>query len=162
MRKCVFAGSFDPMTIGHLDIIRKCSLLFDEVVVAVLININKRTLFSLEEREALARKATACFSNVRVRAYSGLAMDLMKDEKTEFYIRGIRNTNDYAYETLMDYANTDIHKELITIFIPTKQELLHISSSAVRDIIHFGGDYERYIPESIRGDVKDMISKKDK
>ena len=154
MKRCVFAGTFDPPTLGHKDIVLKCLELFDEVIVAILINPNKRPLFSEEARLAMLRKVFAAYKNVRVLAYDGLTVDLLKRENARFYVRGIRNGTDYDYEAQLNYINMDMYKEMITVFLPTRQEFLHISSSLVKDALKFNKNVDKYIPEEIRGDLK--------
>ena len=154
MKRCVFAGTFDPPTLGHKDIVLKCLELFDEVIVAILINPNKRPLFSEEARLAMLRKVFAAYKNVRVLAYDGLTVDLLKRENAKFYVRGIRNGTDYDYEAQLNYINMDMYKEMITVFLPTRQEFLHISSSLVKDALKFNKNVDKYIPEEIRGDLK--------
>ena len=154
MKRCVFAGTFDPPTLGHKDIVLKCLELFDEVIVAILINPNKRPLFSEEARLAMLRKVFAVYKNVRVLAYDGLTVDLLKRENAKFYVRGIRNGTDYDYEAQLNYINMDMYKEMITVFLPTRQEFLHISSSLVKDALKFNKNVDKYIPEEIRGDLK--------
>ena len=153
MKRCVFAGTFDPPTLGHKDIVLKCLELFDEVIVAILINPNKRPLFSEEARLAMLRKVFAAYKNVRVLAYDGLTVDLLKWENAKFYVRGIRNGTDYDYEAQLNYINMDMYKEMITVFLPTRQEFLHISSSLVKDALKFNKNVDKYIPEEIRGDL---------
>ena len=162
MRKCVFAGTFDPPTVGHKDIALKCLELFDEVVVAVLINPNKHPMLEIEEREILLKKVFKNYKNVKVLAFSGLLVDLLRQENTKFYVRGIRNSTDYDYETLENYINSDMYNELITLYFPTRQELLHISSSLVKDAINFGMDVDKYIPEEIRDDLNALTKKRQK
>lgn len=154
MKRCVFAGTFDPPTLGHKDIVLKCLELFDEVIVAILINPNKRPLFSEEARLTMLRKVFAAYKNVRVLAYDGLTVDLLKRENAKFYVRGIRNGTDYDYEAQLNYINMDMYKEMITVFLPTRQEFLHISSSLVKDALKFNKNVDKYIPEEIRGDLK--------
>lgn len=160
MKKCVFAGTFDPPTIGHRDIILKALSIFDEVIVAVLINPNKNPLLTIDERKALLEKAFGKYKNVRVTAFSGLLVDLLKREDTRFYVRGVRNSTDYEYETLENYINSDMYNDLITIYLPTRQELLHISSSLVKDAIRFGENVDKYIPEEIREDLNRLTEKR--
>ena len=162
MKRCVFAGTFDPPTLGHKDIVLKCLELFDEVIVAILINPNKRPLFSEEARLAMLRKVSAAYKNVRVLAYDGLTVDLLKRENAKFYVRGIRNGTDYDYEAQLNYINMDMYKEMITVFLPTRQEFLHISSSLVKDALKFNKNVDKYIPEEIRGDLKKYMQKADK
>ena len=162
MKRCVFAGTFDPPTLGHKDIVLKCLELFDEVIVAILINPNKRPLFSEEARLTMLRKVFAAYKNVRVLAYDGLTVDLLKRENAKFYVRGIRNGTDYDYEAQLNYINMDMYKEMITVFLPTRQEFLHISSSLVKDALKFNKNVDKYIPEEIRGDLKKYMQKADK
>lgn len=159
MKKCVFAGTFDPPTVGHQDIVMKCLDIFDEVVVAVLINPNKHPLLSIEEREKLLMKVFKGYKNVKVVGFSGLLVDLLKQENTKFYVRGVRNASDFEYETLENYINSDMYPELITMYLPTRQELLHVSSSLVKDAIKFCGDVDKYIPEEIQQDIKKLTQK---
>ncbi len=154
MKRCVFAGTFDPPTLGHKDIVLKCLELFDEVIVAILINPNKRPLFSEEARLAMLRKVFAQYKNVRVLSYDGLTVDLLRRESAKFYVRGIRNGTDYDYEAQLNYINMDMYKEMITVFLPTRQEFLHISSSLVKDALRFNKNVDKYVPEEIRGDLK--------
>lgn len=151
MRRCVFAGTFDPPTLGHKDIVLKCLELFDEVIVAILINPNKKPLFGEEERLAMLRKVFAGYKNVRVLSYDGLTVDLLRRENAKFYVRGIRNGTDYDYEAQLNYINMDMYKEMITVFLPTRQEFLHISSSLVKDALRFNKNVDKYVPEEIRG-----------
>ena len=154
MKRCVFAGTFDPPTLGHKDIVLKCLELFDEVIVAILINPNKRPLFSEEARLAMLRKVFAQYKNVRVLSYDGLTVDLLRRENAKFYVRGIRNGTDYDYEAQLNYINMDMYKEMITVVLPTRQEFLHISSSLVKDALRFNKNVDKYVPEEIRGDLK--------
>lgn len=162
MKKCVFAGTFDPPTLGHRDIVLKCLELFDEVIVAILINPNKRPLFSEEARLSMLRKVFAGYDKVRVLAYDGLTVDLLRREGARFYVRGIRNGTDYDYEAQLNYINMDMYKEMITVFLPTRQEFLHISSSLVKDALKFNKNVDKYIPEEIRGDLKKYMQEADK
>ena len=160
MKKCVFAGTFDPVTIGHKDIVEKCLQMFDQVVVAILINPNKGAMFSLSDRIKLLNKVFGGHKNVKIISFDGLLVDLLKKEKTKFYVRGIRNATDFDYETVMNYTNSERLKGLVTIFLPTSQEHLHVSSSLVRELIKFGGDVDRYLPEQVREDIKQIIKNK--
>jgi len=159
MKKCVFAGTFDPVTIGHKDIVEKCLHMFDQVVVAILINPNKGSMFALADRIALLQKVFGGYKNVKIVSFDGLLVDLLKKEQTMFYVRGIRNSTDYEYETVMNYTNTERLKGLTTIFLPTSQEHLHVSSSLVRELIKFGAAVDTYLPEEIKSDIKKLIKK---
>ena len=157
MKKCVFAGTFDPPTLGHKDIALKCLELFDEVIVAVLINPNKAPLFTEEARLAMLRKVFAPYPNVRVLAYDGLTVDLLRREGARFYVRGIRNGTDYDYEAQLNYINMDMYPDMVTVFLPTRQEFLHISSSLVKDALRFHKSVDNYVPEEIRGDLRKYL-----
>ena len=157
MKKCVFAGTFDPPTLGHKDIVLKCLELFDEVIVAILINPNKKPLFSVEERLSMLQKVFAGDARVRVLAYDGLTVDLLRREGVRFYVRGIRNGTDYDYEAQLNYINVDMFKEMITVFLPTRQEFLHISSGLVKDALRFHKNVDKYVPQEIRGDLKKYL-----
>lgn len=157
MKKCVFAGTFDPPTIGHKDIVLKCLEIFDEVVVALMINPNKKPLFSTENRLMLLKKVFADFKNVKIVSYDGLLVDLLKQENTKFYVRGIRNTTDYNYENQLNYINADMYKDMITVFLPTSQEYIHISSTLVKDALRFHKNVDRYVPEEIKDDINKLI-----
>lgn len=159
MKKCVFAGTFDPPTVGHEDIVLKSLEIFDEVVVAVLINPNKLPMLTIKERETLLNKVFASYKNVRVVSHSGLLVDLLRKENTKFYVRGVRNSTDYEYETLENYINSDMYGDLLTLYLPTRQKLLHISSSLVKDAITFGMSVDEYIPKAIRSDIKELSKK---
>ena len=156
-KKCVFAGTFDPPTLGHKDIVLKCLALFDEVIVAILINPNKTPFFSEEARLAMLRKVFAAYPNVRVLSYNGLTVDLLKREGAQFYVRGIRNGTDYDYEAQLNYINKNMYPDMITVFLPTRQEYLHISSSLVKDALRFHKGVDQYVPEEIRGDLKKYL-----
>lgn len=157
MKKCVFAGTFDPPTLGHKDIVMKCLDLFDEVIVAILINPNKKPLFSVEQRLQMLSKVFSSHPNVRVLSYDGLTVDLLKREGVKYYVRGIRNGTDYDYEAQLNFINVDMYKDMITLFFPTRQEFLHISSGLVKDALRFRKNVDKYIPEEIREDLNKYL-----
>ena len=156
-KKCVFAGTFDPPTLGHKDIVLKCLTLFDEVIVAILINPNKSPLFSEEARLAMLRKVFSAYAKGRVLAYDGLTVGVLRREGAQFYVRGIRNGTDYDYEVQLNYINMDMYPDMVTVFLPTRQEFLHISSSLVKDALRFHKSVDRYVPEEIRGDLRKYL-----
>lgn len=160
MKKCVFAGTFDPPTTGHKRIVENCLKMFDEVVVAILINPEKSTLFTVEEREGLLKKLFGKQKGVRVVAFGGAAVDLLERENTPFYVRGIRNTIDFEYENANFFANRKLKEDIVTIYLPAEQENLHISSSLVRNSVKFKKDYSGYIPEEIYEDIEKILKDK--
>ena len=149
MKKCVFAGTFDPFTVGHEDTVRKCLALFDEVVVAVAENKQKRCMFSAQARVEMIRAVFADEPRVRVMRWEGVIADLLKREGTPFYVRGIRNTVDFEYENADFYASRDLDPSLITLYIPAEQKHLHVSSTLVKNCIAFGKPIGRYVPQAV-------------
>ena len=149
MKKCVFAGTFDPFTVGHEDTVRKCLALFDEVVVAVAENKQKRCMFSAQARVQMIRAVFADEPRVRVMRWKGVIADLLKREGTPFYVRGIRNTVDFEYENADFYASRDLDPSLITLYIPAEQKHLHVSSTLVKNCIAFEKPYREYVPAAV-------------
>lgn len=149
-RKALFPGSFDPFTAGHLNILKRALTMFDEVVVAVGINSDKRGFYDNEKRLEIIREATAGLEGVTALAYSNLTVDLCHELGIHHIVRGVRNMIDFETERSIADANRRIAPDIETVIIPTAQEYAHISSSAVRDIIKHGGDYSAFIPEGIK------------
>lgn len=160
MKKCVFAGTFDPPTTGHKQVVESCLKLFDEVVVAIMINPSKTALFTVEERTRLLNKLFADEKRVRVISFDGAAVDLLERENTPFYVRGVRNTIDFEYENANYFANKKLKDDIVTLYFPAPQESLHISSSLVRNSYRFGKDFSDYIPEEIYKDVEKLLKDK--
>lgn len=161
MKKCVFSGTFDPPTKGHEDVINKCLKMFDEVVVAVMVNRDKTPLLTENERKALLEKLFKGEKRVKVCVFGGAAVDILKRENTPFYVRGVRDIIDFEYENRNMYANKKLYNDLITVYIPSGQENLHISSTLVRNSVAFKKEYSDYIPEAIREDLLRILEKKD-
>jgi pantetheine-phosphate adenylyltransferase len=149
MRKAVFPGSFDPITLGHFDIVERAVLLFDEIVIAIGTNANKKYMFSLEERKAFAEGAFKGFKNVRVITYDGLTVDLCKKQQARYILRGLRNPADFEFEKAIAHTNRKL-MEIETVFLLTSSGKSYISSSIVRDVIRNGGDYTLFVPTSVR------------
>ena len=160
MKKCVFAGMFDPPTTGHKNVIDTCLEIFDEVVVGVGINTAKTPMFSADERKALLEKLYGGEKRVRVVLFVGAAVDLLESENTRFYVRGLRNTVDFEYETADHFASKKLKKDLVTLYVPAEQESLHISSSLVRNSRKFKKDFLSYVPEKILSDVIRLMEEK--
>ena len=157
MKKCVFAGTFDPPTKGHKKVVESCLKIFDEVVVAILINPDKTTFFTVQEREGLLNKLFEGEKAVRVVSFSGATVDLLEKENTPFFVRGVRNTVDFEYENSNFFANKKLKGDIVTIYLPAEQEDLHISSSIVRNSIKFKKDFSDYIPEEIYNDLQKLM-----
>ena len=149
-RKALFPGSFDPFTAGHLNILKRALTMFDEVVVAVGINSDKRGFYDNEKKLEIIREATAGLNGVTALSYDNLTVDLCHQLGIHHIVRGVRNMIDFETERSIADANRRIAPDIETVIIPTAQEYAHISSSAVRDIIKHGGDYSAFIPEGIK------------
>ena len=147
--KALFPGSFDPFTAGHLNILKRALTMFDEVVVAIGINQDKRGFFDMEKRLSIIRQATAGLSGVTVIQYDNLTIDTCRELGIRHIVRGVRNMIDFETERSIADANR-LAPDIETIIIPTAQEFAHISSSAVRDILKHHGDYSAFIPEGVR------------
>ena len=148
MRKAIFPGSFDPITNGHFDIIKRGVSLFDEVIVAIGVNAEKKYMFSLEERKRFIEEAFKDEPKVRVITYSGLTIDLCKKENAEFILRGLRNPADFEFEKAIAHTNRMMSK-IETVFLLTAARTSFISSSIVRDVLRNGGDITQLVPKSV-------------
>lgn len=160
MKKCIFAGTFDPPTKGHVTVIDQCLQLFDEVVVAVMVNTAKTPQLSVEERQQLLHILYGANPKVRVRTYEGPVVRLLEEEQTPFYVRGVRDTIDFAYENRNFYANKKLKQDIITLYVPAPQEELEISSTLVRNSVVFQTEYDDYLPSSIVSAYHAMVAKK--
>lgn len=149
MRRAIFPGSFDPITLGHYDIIKRSIPLFDEIIVAIGVNAEKKYMFSLEDRKRFIEEAFLHETKVRVITYEGLTIDLCKKEKAEFILRGLRNPADFEFEKAIAHTNRRLSK-IETVFLLTAAKTSYISSSIVRDVIRNGGEYEMLVPDSVR------------
>lgn len=160
MKKCVFAGTFDPPTTGHKTVVDNCLKIFDEVVVAVLVNTAKRPMFTVEERLALLRKLYGGNPAVKILCFEGAAVDLLERENTPFYVRGVRNTVDFEYENQNYFANKKLKNDIVTIYIPAEQDQLQVSSTLVKNSVLFEKDFSFYVPQEIYGDIIELLEKK--
>lgn len=149
MRKAVFPGSFDPITNGHFDIIKRGVSLFDEVIVAIGINADKKYMFSLEERKKFIEDAFKDEPKVSVVTYQGLTIDLCQKMNAKFILRGLRNPADFEFEKAIAHTNRKLSK-IETVFLLTAANTSYISSSIVRDVLRNGGDYTVLVPDSVR------------
>ncbi len=150
-------GSFDPVTMGHLDIIERSRKVFDHVIVAVMINPSKKTLFTVEERIDLLRRATAGMENVEVVGFEGLLADYAKQRGATAVIKGLRAVTDFEYEFQQALTNKKLNPDMETLFMTTNSEHMFLSSSIVKQIAMFGGDISNFVPECILEDVKNRI-----
>lgn len=149
MRKAIFPGSFDPITLGHYDIIKRALPLFDEIVVAIGINAEKKYMFSLEDRKKFIEESFKDEPKVSVVTYEGLTIDLCHKLDAKFILRGLRNPADFEFEKAIAHTNRQL-SDIETVFLLTAIDTSHISSSIVRDVIRNGGDYTILVPESVK------------
>jgi pantetheine-phosphate adenylyltransferase len=145
----VFPGTFDPITIGHVDIVNRASELFDEIVIAVGVNTKKTTLFDLDLRKQWIQTAFANNPKVRIESYEGLTVDFCKKTGAKFLLRGLRNGTDFDYESHIAQLNKALWGEIETVFIMCDPALSYISSTLVRDLIIHRADFQRYLPEGV-------------
>ena len=149
-RVAVYTGTFDPITFGHLDIIRRGSAIFERMVVGVGVNPEKATLFSPEERVDQVRRVVAPFRNVDVRFYSGLSVQFVRQVGARVMLRGLRTTSDMEYEFSMSLANLILDPEIETVFLMAKETYSHISGTLLRQIADLGGDLEKFVPNEVK------------
>jgi pantetheine-phosphate adenylyltransferase len=149
MRKAIFPGSFDPITLGHEDIIRRGIPLFDEIVIAIGVNADKKYMFSLEERKRFVEETFKNEPKVTIIVYEGLTIDLCHKIKANFILRGLRNPADFEFEKAIAHTNRRLSK-IETVFLLTAAKTSFISSSIVRDVLRNGGEYELLVPDSVR------------
>jgi pantetheine-phosphate adenylyltransferase len=148
VKRVVCPGSFDPITFGHLDVIARASSLFDEVVIAVMVNKTKKTLFTVEERMEMAREVSAKYPNVKVESWSGLLVDYCKANSINTIIKGLRAVTDFDYELQMSQMNLQL-QNIETLFMSTSPSHSFLSSSLVKEIASYGGDVSSYIPAPV-------------
>lgn len=150
VKKCIFAGTFDPPTLGHEALIKDCLQIFDEVVVAIMVNPSKTPCFTIDERKEMLSLAFGEEKRVRVVSFEGTVAELLKKEGTNVYVRGIRNGIDLDFENANFYASLKLDKEIVAVYLPCKQELLHVSSSMVRNSLKFGTPIDEYVSENVK------------
>ena len=150
MKAAIYPGSFDPMTLGHLDVIRRASQMFDELTVSVLDNKSKNALFSVEERVSILKEATKDLPNVKVDSFSGLLIEYAKQKDIHISVRGLRAITDFEYELQIAQTNRKLSNgDLDTIFLTTSLEYAYLSSSGVKEIAAFHGDISQCVPEFV-------------
>ena len=152
-RIAVYPGTFDPITLGHEDIVRRAGNLFDEVIVAVAGSTNKNTLFDLDERVALA-KAAFNTSNIKVMGFDGLLMQFVQDQGAQMVIRGLRAASDFEYEFQLAGMNRKLYPKLETLFLTPSEEYMFVSSSLVREVARLGGNVNQFVSSNVEAEIK--------
>lgn len=158
MRIAVYPGSFDPVTNGHLDIITRGAKVFDKLIVGVLVNVDKKGLFDIEERVELIKKVTKDLDNVEVVSFKGLLIDFMKVHNASVILKGLRAVSDFEYEFQMALMNNKLDPEVETVFMMTSAQYSYLSSSAVKQVAKFGGCIEGLVPDEVIGDIIERIN----
>ena len=158
-RIAVYTGSFDPVTLGHVNIIQRCSRLVDKLIVGIGVNIEKQSLFTVDERIELLRQ-TISASNVEIRSFSGLAVSFVRECQARVMIRGVRSLSDMEAEFTMSMANRKLDDDIETVFLMADEEYSHVSSSLIKQIAAFAGDEEllRFVPEVVAKSLREKIN----
>ena len=155
----VYPGTFDPITLGHVDIVSRASPLFDTVILAVAASTSKNTVFSIDERVELSREVLKHISNVEVQKFGGLMVDFAREKKASVVLRGLRAVSDFEYEFQLAGMNRKLMPEVDTIFMPTSERYTYISSSLVREIAVYGGDVSDFVDPKVREALKSRFEK---
>ncbi len=149
----IYPGSFDPITLGHLDLIKRSSILFEKVIVAVLTNPNKKPLFSIEKRVSQIKQCTESLVNIEVDSFTGLTVEYAKQKNAGVLLRGLRVMSDFEQELQMAHINKTLENSIETVFLATNTELSFISSSVVKEIVRFNGVIDHLVPPNIAKDI---------
>lgn len=157
-RTVICPGSFDPVTLGHIDIITRAASMFDKVIVAVLVNSSKNPSFTIDERIGLLRKALNGIENVEVKSFNGLLADYAKETGATAVVKGLRAMSDFEYEFQMSLTNNKLNPDLETIFLTSRAEYMFLSSSMVKQVAIFGGDITYFVPECIHDEIKKRLA----
>lgn len=162
MKKAIYPGSFDPVTYGHLDIIKRAAQIFDEITVSVLDNKAKHPLFSTDERVRILEEVTKDISNVKVASYDGLLIDYAKKSGANVVIRGLRAITDFDFELQLAQTNRKLYDTVDTVFLTTSLDYAYLSSSTVKEVASFGGDISKFVPPYVAQRVYDKFKKGEK
>lgn len=157
MKLAICPGSFDPITLGHLDIIQRAALMFDRVIVAVLVNPGKNPAFTVEERIDMIRRAVCDIPNVEIECFDGLLADYARQRNAQVVVRGLRAVTDFEYEFQMALANRKMNPDTDTVFLTTSAQYMYLSSSMVKSIACFGGDISDFVPECICREISERL-----
>lgn len=158
MKKAVYPGTFDPVTYGHIDVIKRSSKMFDELVVGILLNAEKKPLFSETERLEMMKEVTKDIPNVTIEVFEGLTIDFARKCEAGFIVRGLRAVTDFEYELQMSHTNRSMAPEIDTIFLTTSLRYSYVSSSTTKDIARYGGDVSKLVPPEIENKLKNKLN----
>ncbi len=157
MKTAICPGSFDPVTLGHMDIVNRARRVFDHIIIAVLVNPEKHTAFTLEERIGMLKRCTAGMENVEVVGFDGLLADYARMRNASAIVKGLRAMSDFEYEFQMALFNKKLNPELESVFLTTSAEYMFLSSSGVKQVACFGGDISNFVPECILKDIEQRL-----
>ncbi len=157
MATAIYPGSFDPITLGHLDIIERSAEVFDKVIVGVLINKTKKPFFTIEERVDMIKEVTKDIPNVEICSFNGLLIDFSDKMKADVIVRGIRAVSDFEYELMMAQTNKQLNPNIETMFFATRAKYSFLSSSTIRELADFNGDITQFVPEEVSRRVYEKI-----
>ncbi|WP_300386165.1 pantetheine-phosphate adenylyltransferase [Clostridium sp.] len=157
MNIAIYPGSFDPITNGHLDIITRAAKIYEKLIVAVLINVDKKSLFSIEERVNLIKKVTRDIKNVEVISFEGLLVDFARMKNSKVILKGLRTVSDFEYEFQMALMNSKLDSNIETVFMMTSSAYSYVSSSAVKQVVKFGGNIEGLVPIELIEEIKNKF-----
>ena len=156
-RIAIYPGTFDPITLGHEDVIRRAADLFDQVIVAVADSTNKNTMFSLQERVAMAQDVFSRAANIKVVGFSGLLMQFVQDQGAKMVIRGLRAASDFEYEFQLAGMNRKLYPQFETLFLTPSEQFMFISSSLVREVAVLGGDVQAFLSQTVNDAIKQKL-----
>ena len=160
MKKAIYPGSFDPVTLGHLDIIKRSAALVDHLIVGVLNNSTKTPLFSVDERVNMLREVTRELGNVEVKSFSGLLVDFAREQNVQVIIRGLRAVTDFEYELQMAQTNHKLEPSVETVFLTTSLEYSYLSSTIVKEVAFYHGDISKFVPDVVRERIREKMNQK--
>ena len=160
MKTAIYPGSFDPVTLGHIDVIKRASKLFDHLIIGVLNNRAKTPLFSVEERVKMLEEVTKDIQNVEVKSFAGLTVDFAKECNANAVVRGLRAITDFEYELQMSQTNHKLEPNVETMFLTTSIEYSYLSSTTVKEIAAFGGDITQFVPEAVGVRLREKMNEK--
>ena len=158
--RAMYPGSFDPVTYGHLDIIKRAAMITDELIVGILQNKSKNSLFSVEERVTMLNEVTKEIENVKIVPFEGLLVDFARQMDAKVIVRGLRAITDFEYELQMSQTNRKLDSDVETLFLTTSLEYSYLSSTTVKEVASFGGDITQFVPEFVAKQVTEKIKEK--
>ncbi len=159
MKTAVYPGTFDPVTLGHIDVIKRASKMFDKIVIGITTHSDKKALFSLEERKSLVEKEVKDLKNVSVETFSGLLVDFVKQKNTKIILRGLRELSDFEFEFQQAVVNRKLDSDIDTVFIMTDARYFYVSSSMVKEIALLGGNIEKFVSKGVQTALKRKLAK---